>query len=411
MNTPDDPKKVLKALLAKEALPFDAAQVDKARELAQAPEAATREAVEALPEVLALAVLEAAARAKRVDLAAALQESSNRALAKGARRALYALRSAGVAVPERPKPQAPAPATEGGDEDFEWLPSWLSPPTGTGERALLVVRAQKGGGLEVAQVMLSDEKGITSVQTQESSRSAYRQQVRELRSEDPMRAIEIALEEAKTILGENAALNLASNTPFPKGTEKLLRHFAVTPTQVPADLLVPLPDDERLATQAKSLHEEPEAQAWLPPEAELKVMAQKLDVVMTSPLQLTPVQKEEQVRGVIRAAAAEFFTPKVRRLYARRLWYLADYLERTGRDDQAKVGRAEARRLFHDEGERPDRFEEYLFEKVLVLSQAMQRGEQLPEPGAAPPPPDKAEEGAAPAQPGERKSPGGLILP
>jgi len=411
VNTPDDPKKVLKALLAKEALPFDAAQVDKARELAQAPEAATREAVEALPEVLALAVLEAAARAKRVDLAAALQESSNRALAKGARRALYALRSAGVAVPERPKPQSPAPATEGGDEDFEWLPSWLSPPTGTGERALLVVRAQKGGGLEVAQVMLSDEKGITSVQTQESSRSAYRQQVRELRSEDPMRAIEIALEEAKTILGENAALNLASNTPFPKGTEKLLRHLAVTPTQPPAELPAPEPEDERLATQAKSLHEEPEAHAWLPPEADLKVMAQKLDVVMTSPLQLTPVQKEEQVRGVIRAAAAELFTPAVRRIYARRLWHLADYLERTGRDDLAKVGRAEARRLFHDQGERPDRFEEYLFEKVLVLSQAMQRGEQLPEPGAAPSPPEKAEEGAAPAQPGERKSPGGLILP
>ncbi|HVE83532.1 MAG TPA: hypothetical protein VND93_11815, partial [Myxococcales bacterium] len=321
-----------------------------------------------------------------------------------------------VAVPERPRPAPePAAAPEAEDED-EWLPCWLSAPTGTGERALLAVRPQKGGGLEVAQVVLSDERGIQQLQVAETNRSSYRRQVRELRMEVPIRALEIALEEAKDLLGEHAALNLATHSPFPPGTEKVLRHFGVTPTQPPADLPAPLPEDERLATGAQSLHQEMEAQGWLPPEAQLKVLAQKVDVVMTSPLQLTPVQKEEQLRGVIRSAAAEFFTPPVRKAWARRLWALADFLERTGRDSQGNVARAEARRLFHDVPERPDRFEEYLFEKVLVLSQALQRGEQLPEPGAPPaaaPGAPAAEQpgGAAPSPPGERKSPGGLILP
>ena len=44
-------------------------------------------------------------------------------------------------------------------------------------------------------------------------------------------------------------------------------------------------------------------------------------------------------------AAAEFFTPAVRRLYARRLWHLADFLERTGRDAQAAVPNPDRRAL------------------------------------------------------------------
>jgi hypothetical protein len=414
VKTTDDPKKLLKALLANEALPFDAAAADAARAMAQAPETATREAVEALPEPLALAVLEATVKAKRVELAAALQESPVKGLAKGARRALYGLRSAGVAVPERPKPPAPEPAqAEAGEDDdeLEWLPCWLSPPTGTGERGVLAVRPQKGGGLEVAQVVMSDEKGITSIQVAETNRSSYRRQVRELRSEDPIRALEIALEECKAIMGEAAALNLASGTALPQGAEQLLRHFSVSATQVPADLPAPLPEDERLAAQAASLHQEPEAQSWLPPEEQLKLLAQRIEVVMTSPLQLTQVQKQEQIHGVVRAAAAELFTPAFRKTYARRIWNLGDFLERVSRNDQAAVAKAEARRMFHDAGERPDRWEEALFEKVLALSQALQRGEPLPEPGSMPAPQQGEAEGAAPAVPGERKSPGGLILP
>jgi hypothetical protein len=101
----------------------------------------------------------------------------------------------------------------------------------------------------------------------------------------------------------------------------------------------------------------------------------------------------------------------VRKIYARRLWYLGDFLERTARNDEAAVARAQARRMFHDAAPRPDPWEETLFQKVLALSAALQRGEQLPEPGGAPAAEQGQKEGAAPAQPGERKSPGGLILP
>src|SRR5690349_11203730 len=63
----------------------------------------------ALPGALALAVLEAAVALRRPAAAQLLSASPDREVAKAARRALYRLRSAGVAVTEQPRPlEAPA---------------------------------------------------------------------------------------------------------------------------------------------------------------------------------------------------------------------------------------------------------------------------------------------------------------
>ncbi|HME90712.1 MAG TPA: hypothetical protein VKE49_04760, partial [Myxococcaceae bacterium] len=73
---------------------------------------------------------------------------------------------------------------------------------------------------------------------------------------------------------------------------------------------------------------------------------------------------------------------------------------------QAQLARAEARRLFHGPTEPFSRFGEFLFEKVLWLSQRARAGEMPQTPGPG--------ETTAPQQPqasGERRSPGGLILP
>ena len=81
---------------------------------------------------------------------------------------------------------------------------------------------------------------------------------------------------------------------------------------------------------------------------------------------------------------------------------MASFFEGTKRDRQAQIARAEARRMFHGTVEPFSRFGEFLFEKVLWLSQRGRTGE-APQ-GAAEPPPE-------PAAPTEHRSPGGLILP
>jgi hypothetical protein len=98
--------------------------------------------------------------------------------------------------------------------------------------------------------------------------------------------------------------------------------------------------------------------------------------------------------------AQAFFTPERSHLYARRLWLLADVLQRTQRAHAAEVARAEARRLYHQAPGGFSRFAEALYTKLLQP--------QAPLPPAAQP--DKAAP-SAPALPTERRSKGGLILP
>ncbi|MHB8872245.1 MAG: hypothetical protein ACYC8T_01030 [Myxococcaceae bacterium] len=398
-SVPAEPRKILEALLQPGAsVPTEAApgEVEKARGLVASVSTAPAADVEALPEPLALAVLEAAVRARDPQLAEALAGSAHKALAKAAKRALYQLRSAGLALPE--KPPAPAAPPSAPAEAAPELPCLLTPVTGTGEQALLLVRPLRGGGLENFQVVFTDEAGIVSLDRAETNRGDYRKMLREFRGH-PGAPREIGRERAREILAAAAAANLSSRNPFPVGVDDALRAFEVKPAE-PAPLPPPEPEDERLAVRGHTLHEEPEIASWLPPEPELRVLAGRIDEVSSSPLALSEAQKSEQVVQKVLATAHEFFTPAMKRLYARRLWRMASYFEGTARPGPAGIARAEARLLFHD-APAPSRFAEYLFEKVLVLTERARAGKELPKPG----------ERLEPAAPAEKKTPGGLIIP
>src|SRR5215471_19637321 len=112
-----------------------------------------------LDDVPALAVLEASVRARDPKLADELSSSARKAVAKAAKKSLYQLRSLGLSLPERagapPAPQPVVPAEE--------LPSLLSSVSGAGEQGLVVPRTLRGGGLELLQIIVSDEKGIAQL--------------------------------------------------------------------------------------------------------------------------------------------------------------------------------------------------------------------------------------------------------
>ena len=403
MKKSDDPdrKSLLDLLLADVPAPagFDAHQFTRARALAQSVQSAAAQEVEALPEPLALAVLEASVRARDPKLADELSSSARKAVAKAAKKSLYQLRSLGLSLPERagapPAPQPVVPAEE--------LPSLLSSVSGAGEQGLVVPRTLRGGGLELLQIIVSDEKGIAQLVAYEVGRSAYRKQLREIKAGRAAPAVEIQRDEARQILSGAAALNLASGSPYPDGADEALRHLAVTPHAQSVVIPAPEAEDDRLANQSGQLHSEPELQPWLPPEPEIRLLAEKMEQVTHSPLELTEAQRSEQVINLFRSAARDFFTPAMRKLYAGRLWRMASFFEHTGRQRQAEIARAEARRLLHGSGEPFSRFAELLFEKVLWLSQ---RDRPRQTSGVGAPPVKEAAE-----TPGERRSPGGLILP
>jgi hypothetical protein len=400
MPNPHEPRPLLDALRSgAPLLEFPPEAVDQARTLAQDAAAATAAAVEALPSPLAEAILEGAVLAGSTALPEALTHSSVKPLAKAAKKALYRLRSKGVAVAEAPRP-APEPARAPEPEALSCL---LTSVTGQGERGLILARPLRGGGLETAQVVFSDELGVLELTLTEANRSNYRKRIKE--ATEPQYAIEIPLKEAAALLGEAAALNLRSRTPFPEGLELAMRHYGAQPATTEPTVPSPEPEDVKGVLEGHTLHETMEIQGWLPPEPELRKIVEKLDKLAQSPLALSPQQRQEQTLQAIRALARAFFTPAHRRLYGLRLWRMADFFERTGRPSPAQVAQAEARRLYHGPEEPYSRFAESLFEKAFYLAVS-----QAPAPGAPGPAPTAQAASPAPAS-SERRSPGGLILP
>lgn len=400
MPNPHEPRPLLDALRSGAPLPeFAPEAVEQARTLAKDAASATPAAVEALPAALAEAILEGAVLAGSTTLPEALSQSGVKPLAKAAKKALYRLRSKGVAVAEAPRP-APEPVRAPEPEALSCLATSI---TGQGRRGLILARPIRGGGLEAAQVVFSDELGVLELTLTETSRGNYRKRIKE--SIEPKYAIEVPLQEAVALLSEATALNLRSRTPFPPDMEPALRHYGVQPATTEPTVPTPEPEDVKGVLEGHTLHETMEIQGWLPPESELRKIVEKVEEISQSPLALSPQQREEQMLQAVRSLARAFFTPEHRKLYGLRLWRMADFFERTGRPAPAQVARAEARRLYHGPEEPFSRFAERLFERALVL--AMAQASAPGAPGAAPT--------AQPASPSpastERRSPGGLILP
>jgi hypothetical protein len=358
-----------------------------------------------LPRDLALAILEAAVLGRSPGAAERLSGDARKDVAKAARRALYRLRSAGVAVSEPER--AAAVSSSEGEPSPETLPAFITLPDGTGQRALLVAQPRRGA-IELVEAMVSDELGILSLVRSELARGAWRTL---LRGEDLKPFLSLTFAEATELLAQAARHNLDSRTPFPPEAEVVLGRLGVQPAAgEPPPLPAPEDGDAVLSVDSARLHGERELAAWLPPEPELRRLALKVDELRTSPLALTPEQQTQALRERIRAQVEAFFTEPRRRLYARRLWAVAEGLERRGATEPARMARATARRLFHATPETIPAFAEALFTKVLALMSRRPGAEGQSMEGATGAA-AAGEPAPSSAAPGERRSPGGLILP
>src|SRR5579871_491585 len=102
----------------------------RATTLAADPDTAPLPELEALPDALLATVLDAAVQRRSAVLPERLAASSSKRLAKAGKRALYQLKSLGVAVAERREEARPTPVAAAPEP----LPALLTPITGDGER-------------------------------------------------------------------------------------------------------------------------------------------------------------------------------------------------------------------------------------------------------------------------------------
>lgn len=337
---------------------------------------------EKLAEVLAEAV-----KSKQPALAEALAKSKNKSVARAAKKALYQLKSSGVAVaaPEAPKGEQPKVSVQG-----EELPALMSAIAGTGERALFLAKVRPTGGVDTYQAIVHDEAGILELTRGETSRGKYKKHLEQLRGEKAA-VIETTTARALEELGVAWAVSARAKNPLPPEADTHLRRLGVAAVDAWPDLPKPEEGDAALVTRAGSLHDERELQSWLPGDKAIQLLSARLDEVDNSPLQLSEPQKHEQRLSKVAITAAETSADE-RRIWAHRLWRQAELLDATGRGDKAKIARAEARLLFHDAKAR-SAFIEKMYEKVVLLAERA-RAEQLAAAGGQPrPPPEQPKSG------------------
>ncbi len=315
-----------------------------------------------LAELLAAEVKE-----KRSDHVEALASSKKKDVARAARKALYQLKSSGVAVTA--PPQAPAVSTPSVPAETKELPSLMSSILGTGERALFFVKPLRGGGLEMYQVIVHDELGIQQLDHGETSRQAYRQHLRQVRG-DTNAVIEVSLERVLEELGVAWGISIRAKTALKPEAESYLRRLNVTPRESWPPLPAIEPADAPLVTRAGHLHDEPEISMWLPSSRRTSpgAVVQRLDEVDASPIELS-----EKKRNSMSCARKEGSSRSPARCPLRhgasganRLWRMAEVFEQTWpKPIAAQIARAEAHCDSLHEPSTPSRFLEGLLENEL----------------------------------------------
>jgi hypothetical protein len=318
-----------------------------------------------LPASLALAALRAAAAARRGDFLAVAAGHPSKDVAKEAKRALYLLKMRGVSVPELQR-QAPPPAPAPVEPP---LPCFASTLDGQGERALWIARHVPAKGVEVAQAVISDRKGLLSLQLGQLGRKEYRAFGRDLVGRgNEMGVAEIDFEQAKSLLVAAGQLNETAGTPLPEGAAGWLARLGpASPPSDPAERFPRLAEDEeRAACEASGqLHELPLVRGWLADEDALRALALKLDEIGVSSLYVDERQRAQATLGALEDAVERHFDAAKRAVWASRLFSLADHLDRAGALAHAGQAAAAARALRASVPATHIPFARLLFEKAF----------------------------------------------
>ncbi|HZZ86599.1 MAG TPA: hypothetical protein VFE30_18880 [Anaeromyxobacteraceae bacterium] len=347
-------------------------EAGRACRLVMAISRAKAEEVQTLPVPLALAVLRAALQAGRADLLAAAAAHPSKDVAKEGKRCLHVLKTRGVAVPEPARPAPPTPVAPA-EPSF---PSYASVVDGHGERAVWVTRNVAGRGVEVAQVILSDEHGIIEFQVGVLGRKEFRAFAHDLEERGRVLGIaEVERAVAQALVAAARRLN-GEATPAPSGTDLWLSRLG--PAGAAPDLAARFPAlpeaEERAALEASGdLHALPLMRSWLADEDSLRSLAARLDEIAVSPLYLDEQQRGEQSARAIAEAGEAWLDARHRGLLAARLYTVADHLDRTGLPEQARAAAAAARAVAAGRPAAEVPFARLLVEKAFPPQEALAR--------------------------------------
>jgi hypothetical protein len=249
-------------------------------------------------------------------------------------------------------------------------------------------RALPGRGIEVGQAVLSDERGLLSLQVALVGRKEWRAFARGIVERGTAVGVaEVPRERVHAWIAQARTLNERTGQRVPDGTDLWLNQLgpAAPPPAPGATLPVLTEDGEREALAASGvLHDLPAFRSWLADEDFLRKVAARLDEVQVSPLYIDEQQRRAQLDHVLADAVEEYLDPTRREHLSARLLAMADHLLERGDEAGARASAATARAVAAGKPGASIPFARLMVEKAFSRAQAAQEEAAPAEPASSP---------------------------
>jgi hypothetical protein len=274
-----------------------------------------------------------------------LQASDNKKVRKNIKRALYRLRSKGIAIVEVPpqkegsilRPlEAEPPKGFGGGFDF------------MGQRFLLLVIPHTGRGWRVMQGVTSDTKGLIDFSGQEMTRKGFKAFFEEIQGESPFPLVEMEPSYVGFLFAQAYQLTLEKKGTPPHDYLSLKSEIEGIKKEYDNPLIYlylqagELAGDERVLKRGGDLLKADLFYSWRIVDEEIRPYADAVWEAEESKILLNQAQKEVRFQGVYQKALSELFSGERRLLYKQRLEEMAYILFKLRREEEARVSLAVA---------------------------------------------------------------------
>ncbi len=278
--------------------------------------------------------------ASAVALRSIESSSTDKAVHKETRRALYRLQQKGIAAPASP---AVAPTTSLGPS----LEGYLSPIDGNGDQLVWLVKARPSGVGHLYAV-LNDPEGLREVDLFETTRKSLREARQSLLERNEIRMVEADWRYCDFLI--DRALQWAKQRQGNMhGDYPRLRSLLVStpPQALPSPIYAHLSADEirsdrALEADSLNLLTEPEMRTWFLPHERLAPYLEEAEKVRNSLVVLPEAQQKERLRMVDEQALREIFGGAMQASWVRRLENMAYYFHKTGHASAARRALAAA---------------------------------------------------------------------
>lgn len=280
------------------------------------------------------------------------ERASSKQARKAARRVLYRLTQAGVALP----PAAPKPQAE--RQPPRAARAWVSGVDGSGSRAVWVLFEDAFGGLALCALIMNDQAGILESAGGAISKKRLEAELRSLRQSQKLPWLELPPARATGLVAEALALHARLKTDPPAEFSRWRRSFDAAAGGAGPMIGEVLAADEvrrdaTLLDHSAELLALPELASWFLDPGTLGSDALELLQARESRLVVSDHIKAEREAAIVERVVDRALTADARALWARRLAEMAWIFHATGRLREARVAYATALAL--DDPERPPR--------------------------------------------------------